>query len=335
MIPESVVLPVWSHSTKKSVHEPIMLDFSPVIKSSVVTSSRRTPMFDKARLQDADVQSHIKRELARLSTPPAFLEQFTHNFLLSRAIRGIVEQAAPKEKKPRTNHWISERTRQIVEYRDEALKLFRRLGRALKKCHSDVAGMSSKGGDKSDAPAPDIAVETVNEAATDTCYGDGLDVLIRRAKGFLVGGKPAGVIRSVPVRTINALYQRAIRLRDERDALSLQLDWYGTVIKACVRSDKADRITSTSKRMAHQAEFGICTGFHRAIKPLKRKATAARLLLKDSDGNLCANKCEQGLAVKSYLAIKGRGTLTSIEEHIERSRCRDNGPLPVILDTGL
>ena len=64
VIPESVVLPVWPHSTKGYFQEPIMLDFSPAIKSQVVTSSRRTPMFDRARLQDADVQSHIKRELA-------------------------------------------------------------------------------------------------------------------------------------------------------------------------------------------------------------------------------------------------------------------------------
>ena len=51
------------------------------------------------------------------------------------------------------------------------------------------------------------------------------------------------------------------------------------------------------------------------------------------DDDLCGDRSEQGLAVKNFLAVKGRGTLKSFEDHLNATRSRDNGSLPSHLDT--
>ncbi len=104
VIPGSVALPEWAHTTKGSFHEPIMIDFRPLIRPQDLTSCRRKLLFDRGRLKDVDVQEQIIRELGQLSTPPACVEQSSRNFLLTQAIRSVLEEAAPIERKPRKHH---------------------------------------------------------------------------------------------------------------------------------------------------------------------------------------------------------------------------------------
>ena len=87
------------------------------------------------------------------------------------------------------------------------------------------------------------------------------------------------VQRKVLARVINDLYLKAIKLRDDRDNLSMQVTWYDKLVKARVCNDKVGRIVNTSKDFVCQVDFGLSVGFHRTIKPFKRKAIVARLLL--------------------------------------------------------
>ena len=103
-----------------------MLDILPQSKPQHMNASRRKPHFDRAKLQRPEVQQCIKRELAKIMTPPAYFEQTTRAHLVARAIRSVVEYAAPLEKKPQGQHWISDRSHKLVECRDYVFRQFRR-----------------------------------------------------------------------------------------------------------------------------------------------------------------------------------------------------------------
>ena len=53
--------------------------------------------------------------------------------------------------------------------------------------------------------------------------GDGSELgdLLERAKSLLTAEPPAVVVKSVPARAVKAIYLMAIRLRDDRESVSM------------------------------------------------------------------------------------------------------------------
>ena len=100
----------------------------------------------------------------------------------------------------------------------------------------------------------------------------------------------------------------AIGIRDERDVAMATLAQLNVAVMQAVNVDRAAYTTNTSARLAKSAEQGLCPAVHRRIKPMKRKARAARMLLLDKNGFPTANKTEEATAVKAYIAVRGRST---------------------------
>ena len=67
------------------------------------------------------------------------------------------------------------------------------------------------------------------------------------------------------------------------------------------------------------------------MKPLKRNASGAVLLLKNVSGGQTADKKEQGAAVTEYLVIKGSCEMKSFHQHLDSLRTRDGCQVPNVL----
>ena len=58
----------------------------------------------------------------------------------------------------------------------------------------------------------------------------------------------------VQQRKIGELYDRALRLRDERDNLKVSLKHYATAVKESIKDDRIQLVLNTSSRLSNAAE---------------------------------------------------------------------------------
>ena len=95
--------------------------------------------------------------------------------------------------------------------------------------------------------------------------------------------------------------------------------------------DKAAFVCRRAESLAKVAENGLTPNLHRAIKPLKMGFKAPRLLLKNHEGAQTVSREAEAEAIKSVLAIRGRGSMMSYADIVNQSRTRKRdmwyGPL--------
>lgn len=114
VVPGSTRIPEWAHHAEAGYHEPLLMDIILTPVPPQMYASKRKPRFDRAKLQLPEVQQCIRKGLAQISTPPAYIEQTTRGFLVARAVRSVVEEVAPCELKPRKQHWVSDRSCKLI-----------------------------------------------------------------------------------------------------------------------------------------------------------------------------------------------------------------------------
>ena len=138
----------WAHQPDGGYHEPVAIRLKVMPKPRVASVSRRVPQFDRNKLQDPAVQEKIRTDLASIVAPPIHFEQSTRSHVLTQAVRNVIENAAPKERKPKRQHWLSATSKSLIEARDLVFKQMRRCGRAIQKCHelASHGGPDSGGG---------------------------------------------------------------------------------------------------------------------------------------------------------------------------------------------
>ena len=107
VVPGSQRVAEWAHIPDGRFHEPVVIQAKLVPKPLKTTASRRLPAFDRSKLADPAVQEKIRSDLASIVPPPISVEQTTRAHVVARAVRSVIENAAPPEKKPRKQHWIS------------------------------------------------------------------------------------------------------------------------------------------------------------------------------------------------------------------------------------
>ena len=107
---------------------------------------------------------------------------------------------------------------------------------------------------------------------------------------------------------------------------------YAATVEESIKDDRIQLVLNTSSRLSKAAGNVFDPVFHRAMQPLKRKSLSNVLLFKNKDGGQTNSKSEQGMAVKEYLAVEGRGIMRSFEEHINVTRSKEKRPFPMELD---
>ena len=129
--------PDFVHVVEGGNHEPIVLDVMVEPGSEIHNTSRRKLNFDKAKLKRPDVASAARAALAQIPLPSIELEQASRSHIVAEAIRNVLEEVAPKDKRTPKQHWVSARTVAIIEAKHDILREIRHTGRALKKLVSE------------------------------------------------------------------------------------------------------------------------------------------------------------------------------------------------------
>ena len=80
--------------------------------------SRRKLRFDKRKLQDPQVVASLKHELGKILVPSRDIEQRSRAHIVNEAISEVLEAVAPLEQKVPRQHWVSDHTMIIIEYRN-------------------------------------------------------------------------------------------------------------------------------------------------------------------------------------------------------------------------
>ena len=83
----------------------------------------RRPISDRGKLQDLGVAWAVRRRLADIPLPSNRIEQSTRSFI----------ECAPFDQRSAKQHWVSQATFTIIQFRDWTAKKVRRTGIALKK----------------------------------------------------------------------------------------------------------------------------------------------------------------------------------------------------------
>ena len=84
------------HQVISGQHEAVKatLKVDPMLQT--IIDSRRRETFDRSQLKDPAVQAIIRGKLAKLTTPSRFVEKNTRAHVLSRAVRGVLEEVIPE-----------------------------------------------------------------------------------------------------------------------------------------------------------------------------------------------------------------------------------------------
>ena len=96
---------------------------------------------------------------------------------------------------------------------------------------------------------------------------------------------------------VGQLYDRALRLRDEKEIVDSVIVVAREAAKRIVDWDRATFIANKSIRLAHAAENGL-------------SPKSSGILVKDISGVQTGNKQEQAQAFKVYLAKRSHGRLS-------------------------
>ena len=278
----SMVVPDFAHSALGGFHEPLMARLQISPAPVSIAGSRRHAQFDRKALQEPAVQARVRVRLAELSTPSRYVEQTTRSHMLSSAIHGILCEEAPKPRKVMRKSWISDDTKAAICMRDEQFRRSRRLGRGIQRCHQEIA----------------------------------------KAGGRVDEGVPVSFRTPLVKLTMGQLYDRALSIRNEKLFVESVLEGSRHLVKSLVERDRVAYAVTTSLRVSSTAIDGMCTELHRAIKPLKANRKTGQILVKDVRGEQTGCRAEQAHAYLEYLGIRCRGHMTSLKEHIEKSRTR-------------
>ena len=127
------------HNAAASFHEPVRIQLRVQPKPMFILGPRRVMEFDRNQLAYPAVRSRVIERLGEIRTPSKYVEQSSRAHVVTEAVRGILEDVAPKSRKTPHQHWISQRTMKLIEERDDACRRSANLGRAIQKCHAAVA----------------------------------------------------------------------------------------------------------------------------------------------------------------------------------------------------
>lgn len=107
-----------AHLVLHGNHELLATDF--VIKpgSEQIPVSRRQLVFDKHKLKDPAVAEAVRNELASIPLPGRHIEQTSRSFIVLSVVQTLLCTHAPKDRKTPKNHWITEGTLLLIEFKD-------------------------------------------------------------------------------------------------------------------------------------------------------------------------------------------------------------------------